>query len=322
MARNAFDGQQTKVTEFDQKSNGSGQTSSWKFDDTDNRSDEMQGAMQQWINTLVEQIHEARGSEQFQNWLDAQSAFHTYSARNALLIRCQRPNATKVAGYHTWQNEFDRYVKKGESAIWIWRPIIAPKCPECGNCESYHENSSCEYDEISPSEWDEGVVSFSPASVFDVSQTDGEPLPSLPIAAKGNGRDLRDTLLDAQESLSISVDVVPDREWTYGTANGCCSHDTGKPSVRVRERETDAALAGTLIHEYAHAVLHDAATDRTQAEIEAEATAYIVGQHCDLNMERSHFYLASWAGDKPEQIRDRLDQISTAARRIIKTLYS
>ncbi len=64
----------------------------------------------------------------------------------------QCPHATQVAGYNTWRDEFDRYVKEGEQAIWIWAPIITKQCPECENSPSYHEQSDCEYDETPPGE--------------------------------------------------------------------------------------------------------------------------------------------------------------------------
>jgi len=104
-----------------------------------------------------------------------------------------------VAGYRTWQEEFDRHVTEGESAIWIWAPIITKQCPECENSPSYHENSDCDYDETPPEEWSKGLVGFRPASVFDISQTDGEPLPDLDTEATGDAGDLVSQLTDAAD---------------------------------------------------------------------------------------------------------------------------
>jgi hypothetical protein len=112
-------------------------------------------------------------------WLEVQSHFHDYSYRNTLLIKQQGPKATKVAGYRTWQEEFDLHVREGESTIWIWAPIITKQCPECENSPSHHEDSNCDYDETPPEESSEGLVGFTPAPVFDISQTEGEPLPEL-----------------------------------------------------------------------------------------------------------------------------------------------
>jgi len=98
------------------------------------------------IDDLVAGVDDAQASAEFQEWLDVQSRFHEYSYRNTLLIKRQYPDATKVAGYRTWQEEFDRHVQEGESAIWIWAPIITKQCPECENSPSFHEDSDCDYD--------------------------------------------------------------------------------------------------------------------------------------------------------------------------------
>ena len=117
--------------------------SSVSFEQTDTRSDEMNSTIEQWIDDLVAGVDDAQASAEFQEWLDVQSRFHDYSYRNTLLIKRQYPEATRVAGYRTWQEEFDRHVKEGESAIWIWAPIITKQCPECENSPSYHEDSDC-----------------------------------------------------------------------------------------------------------------------------------------------------------------------------------
>jgi len=118
------------------------------FEETDTRSDEMHSTIEQWIDDLVAGVDDSQASEEFQEWLDVQSRFHDYSHRNTLLIKLQCPEATKVAGYNTWRNEFDRHVQEGEQAIWIWAPIIAKQCPECENSPSYHEQSDCDYSTV------------------------------------------------------------------------------------------------------------------------------------------------------------------------------
>jgi len=254
------------------------------FDETDTRHDEMHSTIEQWIDDLVADVGDAQASAEFQEWLDVQSRFHDYSYRNTLLIKRQCPEATRVAGYRTWQEEFDRHVQEGESAIWIWAPIIAKQCPECENSPSYHENSDCEYDETPSEEWSKGLVGFKPAPVFDISQTEGDPLPELDTEATGDAGDLVPTLLDVADELDITVRIVPEAKWSHGEAKGVCERLTPadvQPLVEVRDRENDADLARTLIHEYAHARLHIGVnddTERSKREIEAEAVAYIVGR--------------------------------------------
>ncbi len=290
------------------------------FDNSDTRHDEMHRTIEAWIQDLVDEVDNAVSSEQFTEWLDVQSRFHDYSHRNTLLIKLQCPEATRVAGYQTWQNEFDRHVKEGETAIWIWAPIIAKQCPDCGNSPSYHERSDCEYDETPPGSWEKGLVGFRPAPVFDISQTDGEPLPDLETEARGQTDELIPALLEAADALEVDVAVVPPQDWSHGDASGVCQYRPAQqPRVAVRDRENDADLAVTLGHEYAHALLHsvDDEAERSKRELEAEAVGYIVGRYFELDTSGSAFYLAAWEGDELETILDRLERISSTAHEII-----
>ncbi|WP_254533433.1 ImmA/IrrE family metallo-endopeptidase [Natrinema gelatinilyticum] len=297
------------------------------FEDSDTRRDEMQSTIEAWVGDLLAEVTEAISSDEFQRWLDIQSRFHDYSHRNTLLITKQCPHATRVAGYRTWQEEFDRHVQEGESAIWIWAPIITKRCPKCENSPNYHEVSDCDYNETPPKEWSKGLVGFRPAPVFDISQTDGEPLPELETAATGEAGDLLPALLEAADRLGVDVEVVPEREWSHGDTNGVCQYrpksSRERPLVEVCERENSASLAVTLVHEYAHALLHsdiDDETERSKRELEAESVAYIVGRYFGLDTSGSAFYLAAWESDEPETIFDRLERISATAEELIDTV--
>ncbi len=296
------------------------------FEETDTRHDEMHSTIEQWIDELVADVGDAQASEEFQEWLDVQSRFHDYSHRNTLLIKLQCPEATKVAGYNTWRNEFDRHVQEGEQAIWIWAPIIAKRCPECENSPSYHEDSECEYDETPPEEWSEGLVGFKPTAVFDISQTEGEPLPKLETEATSDAEDLVPALTDAADALGVTVRIVDAADWEHGDTKGVCKqrslHDL-TPVVDAKARPNQADLAVTLLHEYAHALLHfdvDDETERSKREVEAEAVAYIVGRFFELDTSGSAFYLAAWQDDEHEVIQDRLGRISSTAQEIIGTV--
>src|SRR6056297_3201280 len=216
--------------------------SSVSFDQTDTRSDEMNSAIEQWIDDLVAGVDDAQASEEFQEWLDVQSRFHDYSYRNTLLIKRQCPEVMKVAGYRTWQEEFDRHVQEGESAIWIWAPIITTRCPECENSPSYHDESDCEYDETPPEEWSEGLVGFKPAHVFDISQTEGEPLPDLDTAARGDGDDLVPALRSTADTFDIEARITPPSRWSHGDARGICkqSPSADRPRVEAVDRSNKA----------------------------------------------------------------------------------
>jgi len=299
-----------------------------QFDDREDRADQMHAQIDAWIAELADGADEARASEQFQRWLDVQSRFHDYSVNNQLLILRQMPDATKVAGYHTWQ-ELGRQVQSGESAIWIWAPIITEKCPECGNSESHHERDGhqCDHHQDSdPEEWDRGVVGFRPTSVFDISQTEGEPLPALETAAHGDGDELLTALREAVDDLDVHLEVIAPSNWEHGEARGVCPRHSPvdcQPVIEVRDRENRADLARTTIHEIAHAQLHmDVADGDEQAkrELEAEAVAYTVGRHFGLDTSNSAFYLASWSDEPADALRDRLDRISATAQELIDTI--
>ncbi|MFD1646901.1 ImmA/IrrE family metallo-endopeptidase [Haloarchaeobius litoreus] len=293
-----------------------------QFDDSDTRRDEMHDSLEAWVEQFAELSNEARASTELQKWLDVQSRFHDYSYRNTLLIKHQYPEATKVAGYNTWQNEFDRHVTEGESAIWIWAPIIAKRCPDCGNSQSYHSSSDCEYDETPPEEWDKGLVGFKPVPVFDVSQTEGEPLPELDTAARGDGDELLDALLSAAPELGVRVNLVSPGDWVHGAAAGVCTERSTYDCsllIEVREDDNAAQVASVLAHEYAHALLHfDVDEDeREKREVEAESTAYVVSQYFGLDASRSALYVAAWDGEPAEAIQERLERIVATAREII-----
>ncbi|ELZ33817.1 LtrC-like protein [Halorubrum distributum JCM 10247] len=292
------------------------------FDDADARADQMHQAIDQWLAELVDAVDEARASAQFQRWLDVQSCFHDYSHRNTLLITLQCPEATKVAGYRTWQREFNRHVREGESAIWIWAPLISPQCPACGNSPSYHADSDCDYDETPSEEWDEGVVGFNPVPVFDVSQTEGEPLAELDTAATGTADALFPAVVDAASDLGVTAEIVAAAAWPHGDADGVCRHDDdAMPHIEVRHGDP-AAMVGTCVHEYAHALLHEPAdtTDCEARELEAEAVAYVVGRHFELEMDGSARYLAAWSDDDADRLLDRCARIRETSQTIIDAI--
>ena len=180
---------------------------------TGTRSDEMHSTIEHWVDDLVASVGDAQASEEFQERLDVQSRFHDYSYRNTLLIKRQCPEATRVAGYRTWQEEFDRHVQKGESAIWIWAPIIMAQCPECENSPSYHEEGDCESDKTPPEEWSEGLVGFKFTLVFDIVQTEGKadhlPTDWMPIDGMTVCHGSDEAMLDSWGSSEDWWEIVP-----------------------------------------------------------------------------------------------------------------
>jgi hypothetical protein len=289
-----------------------------------NRPDAMAETIESWITELSNLTDEARAGEEFQAWLDVHSRFHEYSFRNTLLIKQQCPKATKVAGYKAWQTDFDRQVQTGESAIWIWAPIITERCPTCRESRRWHEERDC-LDATPTEEWSRGVVGFKPVPVFDHSQTEGEPLPSLETAAYGDGKPLLARLLECARELNVDVRPIHPEEWPLGSASGACQYRGSKiPLVLLKRTENFADMASTLIHEYAHAHLHldrsVSRAERAKREVEAESVAYVVGRYFGLEVDNSALYIARWAGDDAETLTERLERISATAQSIIASV--
>jgi hypothetical protein len=286
--------------------------------DRERRDDLLQETIDCWIEELERDVEEATASEQFAEWLDVQAQFHDYSFRNSILIRRQCPEATRVAGYRAWQ-DLDRQVQSGEQAIWIRAPIRTRACPSCG--DSVQRYGDCN-EEMPTEEWPQTVVGFRSVAVFDISQTEGEPLPELEREAHGQAGWLVDALHEVANDHDIPVRVIEESEWPHGSAWGV--YGTATDQIDLRSRENTADLARTFLHELAHARLHpEAPVDSQQAaafELDAEATAAIVGRHFDLDTSGSRWYLSAWAHDEDVSVTDRCEEIAVTARELIKQI--
>lgn len=244
-------------------------------------------------------------SGKWQAYLDTQSKFHSYSFGNALLIALQNPDATRVAGYRKWQ-ELGRQVRKGERGLSILAPIIRTQRDESGD-----KDKDRKY-----------VAGFTTASVFDVSQTEGEPLPEIAplltgVAAEGQFQ----SLFDVADSFGFRVE----KQELSGGTNGYCSHV--EKLIVVESRNDEVQQVKTLAHELGHALLHEEGSDlpREQKEIEAESVAYVVSNALGIDSGQYSFgYLTSWAHGDPEtvekQLKDSGQRIQKAAHRIIEAV--
>jgi antirestriction protein ArdC len=251
------------------------------------------------VNALAAETDAVRKSETFLNWLNAMAQFHSYSWNNQFLISIQCPGASKVAGFQTWK-KLGRNVKKGAKGIAILAPCL------------YRRKSDPE-NEDSPTV--QKLGGFKVAYVFDYSATEGEPLPALQYAAAAGGEDLLPKLEAAAGKLAVQLEYLEIPE------PGVQGYSTGGKIV-IRQSLSTPAKCATIIHEAAHELLHqgenrsEAKTKtRSQRELEAEATAYVVMRHFGIEHVASN-YLATYNVDG-EQLRDSLETISGAAKRLI-----
>ncbi len=215
-------------------------------------------------------------SETLNAYLKAIGRFHRYSLHNVMLIALQKPNASHVAGFRTW-NQLGRSVKKNEKGIVILAPVLRRK-------EEQNEE---------PTESTSAVAGFRAAYVFDITQTDGKELPSIGIV-QGDPKDRTlqlQTFAKAQGiSLEYSDQIAPARGVSYG----------GK--VVLLPGQTAAEEFSTLTHELAHELLHRgerrSATSKRIRETEAEAAAFVVTSAIGLDTgSASSDYIQIWNGD-------------------------
>lgn len=231
----------------------------------------------------------------WQRYLDTMSRFHHYSFGNIILIVMQCPTASRVAGFQTWK-KMGRYVKKGEKAI----QIIAP-CP--------HKKKIMDGDEEKEITWN----TYRGVNVFDVSQTDGEPLPEICSDLTADVKDY-DNVLDKLKTVAPVQVVFEDIQ---NGSHGYYSKRDKK--IAVKSGMAQAETIKTLVHEIAHSILHADSEETTQVkEVEAESVAYTVCQHLGIDSGVYSFgYVAGWSGGDKDKLKKSLDNIQKTAHKII-----
>lgn len=257
--------------------------------------------------SLEKGVQEVYTSDKYRKYLDTMVKFHDYSARNCLLILMQRPEASLVAGFNTWRNEFNRHVKKGEKAI----IVIGGRQQKVTVEEADEKTNEKEKKEIT-------FAKFFPCSVFDVSQTEGDDLPSIADKLTGSVGGFQ----NLWEAL-VALSPVPVEVGECGGANGFYRRGEA-PFIRVQEGMSEQQAVKTLLHEIAHATLHagDDATGQRAREVEAESVAYVVSGHLGIDTSAYSFgYVAGWAsGKEAKELQESADRIREAAHELIKAL--
>ena len=248
-------------------------------------------------------------SDNFKNYLKTLSKFHHYSLGNTILIAMQKPDATLVAGYTSWQKNFRRHVKKGEKGISILAPTPYKKKVEIEKVDPTTGDKAKEIQEIV-------VPAFKVVNVFDVSQTEGKELPSIGVSELTGDVAHFDKVL---ESLKRSCPVPIDFEEIRNGAKGY--FQAAENRIAVQKDMSQVQTVKTLIHEMAHQKLHsdDPELSRNAKEVEAEAVAYTVSQHFGIETSDYSFgYIAGWSkGKELAELKDSLDRIRTAADELI-----
>lgn len=282
--------------------------------------------MKEITERLEQGVKDIFTSEMYTTYLRTMAKFHNYSFNNTLLIAMQRPDATLVAGFNAWKNKFNRYVKKGEKGIQIIAPAPIKEVEEREKIDKdtglavLNENGEPEMERV-----EYVVPRFRVTTVFDVSQTDGEPIPSLEV------NELTASVKDyALLTAAIEqVSPVPMRfDEIEGDAKGYYSDADKEICIQVGMGESQTIK--TMIHEVAHAMLHNSdfmkkngeEKDRLTKETEAESIAFTVCSALGIDTSDYSFpYVASWASDKEmKELKDSMDTIRLTAADFLEKL--
>ena len=247
------------------------------------------------LTSLTESLERGH-SDELKKYLQTMSRFHNYSFRNVLLIALQKPNATRVAGFHTWRKH-DRFVKKGEHGIVIIAPLV-------------YKKETVERDDNSSNVVE--INGFKAVYVFDISQTDGDELPAF-ARVQGDPTRYQEMIGNYISANGITLEYSDTLH-----ADGCSSG--GK--ITIRSGLAPAQDFSVKVHELAHEFLHHSGEklSKTQKETEAEAVAYVVCQYIGLDTNTAFSdYIQLYRGEK-ETLINSIQRIKDISGRILAGL--
>ena len=278
---------------------------------------------------LEQGITELFESERYREYLRVMSKFHNYSFNNTLLIAMQKPDASLVAGFSAWKNNFGRNVIKGQKGIKIIAPSPYKVKQEMKKIDPHTQQPIIGKDGKPVTEEKEITIpAYKVVSVFDVSQTEGKELPDIAVdELTGDVERYRDffAALEKTSPVPIGFEQIP------GSSHGYYHLEDKR--IAIQEGMSELQTLKTAIHEIAHAKLHDIdlnapeneqqpRVDRRTREVEAESVAYTVCQHYGLDTSDYSFgYVAGWSsGRELSELKSSLETIRSAAAEIINSI--
>ena len=279
--------------------------------------------VQELTDKLERGLTELFNSDSYKNYLSTMSKFHNYSFNNTLLIAMQKPEASLVAGYKAWQKNFDRHVNKGEKAIRILAPAPYKIKEERDKVDPVTQEIMLDRDGNPQKEEVEITIpAFRAVSVFDVSQTDGKPIPELEAKELLSDVEGYQDMIHAVEAVSP---VPIEMEEIAGESKGYFDREARR--IAVQENMSESQTLKTMIHEVAHSMLHNKEVeqdeqvrkDRNTKEVEAESIAYTVCQHFGVDTSEYSFgYIAGWSsGRDTKELKSAMDTIRRTASELI-----
>ena len=277
-------------------------------------------------------IKELFESEKYQQYLQTMSRFHRYSVNNTMLIYMQKPDATLVAGFNKWRDQFERNVNKGEHGIKIIAPTPYKKKIEEQKLDPDTKLPMLDADgKVIMEEKEIKIPMYKPVTVFDVSQTSGKPLPQLANDLSGNVQDYEAFMEAIRRASPVPIEFNPIARGMDGFFS------PEDQSITLREGMSEVQTVCAAIHEIAHSKLHNyekqkeaaaAASenaepvkkkDRRTEEVEAESISYSVCAYYGIATgENSFGYIATWSKDKElPELRASLETINKTASELI-----
>ena len=277
---------------------------------------------------LEQGIAELFDSERYKEYLRVMSKFHNYSFNNTLLIAMQKPDASLVAGFSAWKNNFGRNVMKGQKGIKIIAPSPFKIKQEMEKIDPHTQKPVIGKDGKPVTEEKEITIpAYKVVSVFDVSQTEGRELPDIAVdALTGDVDRYKDFFAALEKTSPVPIGF----EKIEGGAHGYYHLENKR--IAIDEGMSQLQTLKTAIHEIAHAKLHDIdlnapkdeqpRVDRRTREVEAESVAYTVCQHYGLDTSDYSFgYVAGWSsGRELSELKSSLETIRSAAAEIINSI--
>ena len=277
---------------------------------------------------LEQGIAELFDSERYKEYLKVMSKFHNYSFRNTVLIAMQKPDASLVAGFSAWKNNFGRNVMKGQKGIKIIAPSPYKIKQEMQKIDPHTQKPIIGKDGKPVTEEKEVTIpAYKVVSVFDVSQTEGKELPDIAVDELTGDVDRYKDFFAALEKTSPVPIAFENIE---GGSHGYYHLEDKR--IAINEGMSELQTLKTAIHEIAHAKLHDIdlnapkdeqpRVDRRTREVEAESVAYTVCQHYGLDTSDYSFgYVAGWSsGRELSELKSSLETIRSAAAEIINSI--
>ena len=274
-------------------------------------------------------------SDKFADYLRTMSRFHSYSYNNTILIHMQMPSATHVAGFNKWKNQFGRHVKKGEKGLTIIAPTPFKKRIEEMKLDPDTRAPVLDHDgNVIMEEREIEIPLFRPVKVFDVSQTEGRPLPSLVAPLTGDVQQYEAFMEALRRTSPVPVQFKPLREGLDGFLN------LEDQTITIREGMSQVQTVCAAVHEITHAMLHNREQERLSAaagteqaeklkpkdqntkEVEAESVSYTVCQYYGIETSANSLgYIATWSKDKSlPELKASLETISKTANILITSI--